>query len=311
MAFKNILGNFRTLQILNNSIACGSFSHAYLLSGEKGTGKKTIALELAKAILCENENAPCNTCVSCMKVDKGIHPDLETVRKDEGKQGISVDKIRFIREQAYVRPNESKYRVVIIEDSEDMNLPAANALLKVLEEPPAHIVFILTCNNISRLPETIASRCICLETHEVSENDAKSFLADRFPGNPSLSDALRYGNGNIGRAISFLEDEKCRERFAKAKALAESLITESEFSILESLSFFDGDKEGFLLLLADLDIIMSGVAFSRDELSRDISPSRAVKIHTLIDEARFKIMANGNLSLIQSVFSARLKSIME
>ncbi len=311
MAFENILGNFRTLQMLNNSIACGSFSHAYLIAGEKGTGKKTIAIELSKAILCENENAPCKACVSCMKVDKGIHPDLEIIKKDEGKQGISVDKIRFLREQAFIRPNESKYRVVIIENSEDMNLAAANALLKVLEEPPQHIIFILTCNNISRLPETIASRCICLETHEVSEEDAKNFLFKHFPDNDFLDDAIRYGNGNIGRAISFLEDEKCKERFLKAKALAESITKESEYSILSSLSSFDGDKEGFLLLLSDLDIIMSGVAFSRDNLSRDIPPLKAVKIHNLIDETRFKIMANGNLSLIQSVFSAGLKSIME
>ncbi len=311
MAFKNILGNFRTLQILNNSIACGSFSHAYLIHGERGTGKKTIACELAKAILCEDENSPCGRCVCCMKVDKGIHPDLETVRKDEGKQGISVDKIRFLREQAYILPNESKYRVVIIEDSEDMNLAAANALLKVLEEPPHHIVFILTCNNISRLPETIASRCICLETHEVSEDDAKNFLLSHFPDNPDVTDALRYGNGNIGRAINFLQDEKCKERFLKATALAESLTKESEYSILEALSPFDGDKESFLLLLSDLDIIMSGIAFSRDKLSRDISSVKAVKIHSLIDETRYKIMANGNLSLIQSVFSASLKTIME
>ena len=322
MAFRQMIGNGNVVRMLQNAANGGSLNHAYLLHGTKGTGKKTLARIFAEAILCRGENRPCGSCPSCLKVEKGIHPDLMVVQKPEGKANILVEQVRSLREQVYLRPNESEHRVVIIEESESMNLAAANALLKVLEEPPQYVVFILTANNISALPETIASRCLCLEMQEVSLHQAEKWLLAHYPDGDAdmLETALSYGNGNLGRSISYLEEESCRESFERALMLARSLTTEREYDILEALSPFDGDKDGFLNLLTDFDTIMAqvasmgtGNAASREAaaLSRKIRPMQAVHIHELVDEIRLKILYNGNGTLMQNLFCARLKTIME
>ena len=322
MRFCEIVANGNTVRTLQNAVSSGPLSHAYLLHGTKGTGKRTLARIFAGAILCRGEERPCGECPACLKTEKGIHPDLMIVQKPDGKAGILVEQVRSMREQIYLRPNESEYRVVIIEESETMNLSAANALLKVLEEPPPYVVFILTANNIFSLPETIVSRCLCLEMQETSLHQAEKWLLSQYPdADPlMLEGALCYGNGNLGRSISYMEEESCRERFDQALCLARSLTADREYDILAALSPFDGDKDGFLRLLTDLDAIVAQVAAAGTgsanlreaaALAQKIRPMQAVHIHELVDEIRLKIMYNGNGTLMQNLFCARLKTIME
>lgn len=322
MEFNRIVGNKNAVRTLQKASNGGPLNHAYLLHGTKGTGKRTLARIFAQAILCRGEEHPCGNCSACLKVEKGVHPDLMVVQKPEGKANILVEQVRSLREQVYVRPNESEHRVIIIEESESMNLSAANALLKVLEEPPPYVVFILTANNISALPETIASRCLCLEMQEVSLHQAEKWLLSRYPDEEAatLENALSYGNGNLGRSIAYMEEESYREGFQRALSVARSLTTEREYDILQALSPFDGDKDGFLQLLTDLDAVMAQVAAvgagsvnlrEAAALAQKIRPMQAVHIHELVDEIRLKILYNGNCTLMQNLFCARLKTIME
>ncbi|MEG2597473.1 MAG: AAA family ATPase [Oscillospiraceae bacterium] len=150
MNFEKMVSNQTTVHTLKKAAQSGKLSHAYLLHGTVGTGKKTLAHIFSEAILCRGlAEKPCGECLPCKKAEKEIHPDIMIVRKPEGKSGILVEQVRQLRQDVYTRPNESDYRIVIIEESETMNLSAANALLKVLEEPPPYLVFILTANNIS------------------------------------------------------------------------------------------------------------------------------------------------------------------
>lgn len=322
MEFNRIIGNGNAVRTLQNAVNGGPLNHAYLLHGTKGTGKKTLARIFAQAILCQGENRPCGICSACFKVEKEIHPDLLAVRRPEGKANILVEQVRSLREQVYIRPNEAEHKVVIIEESESMNLPAANALLKVLEEPPSYMVFILTANNISGLPETIASRCLCLEMQEVSLREAEKWLLTHYPDGDAemLEKALCYGNGNLGRSVAYMEEESCREGFERALLLAKSLTAEREYDILAALSPFDGDKDGFLQLLTDLDAVIAQVAVFETggaqmreaaALAQKIRPMQAVHIHELVDEIRLKILYNGNCGLMQNLFCAKLKTIME
>lgn len=322
MKFSDILSNGNAIRTLQNAANGSSLNHAYLIHGTKGTGKRSLARIFAKAILCRGGERPCGNCAACLKVEKGIHPDLMVVQKPEGKANILVEQVRSLREQVYIRPNESEHRVVIIEESETMNLSAANALLKVLEEPPAYVVFVLTANNISALPETIASRCLCLEMQEVSLHQAEKWLLSHYPDADAamLEGALSYGNGNLGRSIAYMEKESCREGLDRALSLARSLTTEREYDILEALSPLDGDKDGFLQLLTDFDAVIAQVAAvgtgsanlrEAAALSQKIRPMQAVHIHELVDEIRGKILYNGNGTLMQNLFCARLKTIME
>ncbi len=322
--FGQFLGNAHLKNVLQRAGAPGSrtLGHAYLLHGTVGTGKKTLASVFAAALLCRGEERPCGECPSCKKVFGHGHPDFLRFRRPEGKTQFPVDLIREIRRQAYIRPNESDYKVILIEDAEEMNLSAANALLKVLEEPPPYLVFILTCNNLSALPETIPSRCICLETHEIPERRAEQWLLRQYPEESPerLEKALLCGGGNLGCCLSYLEDETAAAVFDSAQALCRALTGGREYDLVEQLSAYEGNRERFGKLLQMMDRLMGAVsraAFlpgSSPEMlavSARLSPDRAIRIHELGGEMRKGLRANVSLSLLLAVYSSGLKAIME
>lgn len=137
-----------------------ALSHAYLISGPTGAGKGTLATTLAKAMVCTaTGEKPCLSCPQCRKVAGGIHPDVVQVRPLEGKRDITVDQIRTVRSDTYIRPNEGERKVYLIEDAPTMNQAAQNALLKVLEEGASYVAFLLLAENAGMLLPTIRSRC--------------------------------------------------------------------------------------------------------------------------------------------------------
>lgn len=169
-------------------------SHAYILSAASREEALSAAREIAAAALCGGENPPCGHCRDCRKVAQGIHPDLITVRRledDKGKprQEITVDQIRGMAADAIVLPNEAQRKVYLLPEAETMNLPAQNAALKLLEEPPQGVVFLLCCLNPMQLLPTVRSRCVELslggqEQHAEEEElslarDYLSLLAGR------------------------------------------------------------------------------------------------------------------------------------
>lgn len=322
--FGSFLGNTHLKNVLQRACEPGSktLGHAYLLHGTEGTGKKTLATVFAAALLCGGETPPCGECPSCKKVFGHGHPDFLRFRRPEGKTQFPVDLIREIRRQAYIRPNESDHKIILIENAEEMNLSAANALLKVLEEPPPYLIFLLTCNNLSALPETIPSRCICLETHEISERKAERWLLRQYPDETPerLEKALLCGGGNLGKCIAYLQDETAAGIFDSAQALCRALTDGREYDIVEQLAACEGNRDRFGKLLPVMDRLMgvvSRTAFlsgSNSEmlaLSARLSPERAIRIHELGGEIQKGLRANVSLSLLLAVYSSGLKAIME
>lgn len=137
----------------------GALVNAYLLTGAPDEALEGPALALAAACLCREEPAPCGTCKSCRKVEKGVHPDLQWVEKLPDKTQITVEQIRKVRSEAYVRPNEAPRKVYLIRRAWQMNDEAQNAFLKVLEEGPPYAVFVLLAPNAAALLPTVRSRC--------------------------------------------------------------------------------------------------------------------------------------------------------
>ncbi len=333
--FEDFMGNSHPVNVLRKASSrvdgkvSPTLGHAYLLHGTGGTGKKTLAFLTAAALVCCGEGErPCGKCPACKKTFGSFgHPDILSFRKPEGKTQFPVELIREIRRQAYILPNESEKKIILIENAEDLNVSSANALLKVLEEPPEYLVFFLTCDNLSALPETIPSRCICLETHEIPLRRAETWLVRHFPEESPerLSNALLCGGGNLGMAIQYLsggETEKC---FGAALSLARALVSGKEYDLLKELSVFEGDRTHFSLLLRMLDRLMGQVAravFLSDSilqtggreiaaLAARMSPEKAADIHFLTGEMVDALRANVSLPLILAVFSSRLKTIME
>ena len=173
-SFRELHTQSTAAHFLQHALGSGHISHAYLFSGEKGSGKRDLAELFAKTILCGNrtegeDTEPCGRCVSCRKAESGNHPDILYVQHE--KPGvISVDEIRTqVVETATVRPYESAYKVYIIEDADLMNPQAQNALLKTLEEPAPYVVILLLTENKEALLPTILSRCVVLDLHRGGE----------------------------------------------------------------------------------------------------------------------------------------------
>lgn len=156
--FGDVYGQDHVTSTLRNEISGGRVSHAYLFTGSRGTGKTTCAKILAKAVNCENpqNGEPCNECEVCRGIDNGSIYDVVEI---DAASNNGVDNIRDLREEANYTPTRGKYRVYIIDEVHMLSMAAFNALLKTLEEPPAHIIFILATTEVHKLPATILSRC--------------------------------------------------------------------------------------------------------------------------------------------------------
>ena len=157
-SFTDVIGQDHITSTLKNEIMTERLSHAYLFIGSRGTGKTTCARILAKAVNCPHvhEGEPCNECDVCKSIDAGTALDITEI---DAASNNGVDNIRDLREEANFNPSETKYRVYIIDEVHMLSTGAFNALLKTLEEPPAHVKFILATTEAHKMPATILSRC--------------------------------------------------------------------------------------------------------------------------------------------------------
>ena len=207
MGFDSLLGNERLKENLRSSIGRGRISHFYLISGPQGSGKHTLARLLGAAILCKNADRPCGSCAACRKALGAGHPDLITI-DDPEKKTVPVDLIRQARADIYIRPNEADHKVYLFPRAQDMGLPGQNALLKVLEEPPAYGVFILLTDNPEKLLPTVRSRCTELALTALQPALLRRELQSRFPqaSQEAISAAAARSGGFLGQAVTVLEE---------------------------------------------------------------------------------------------------------
>ncbi len=219
--FSDIIDQQQMKEHMQHALETGKVSHAYIISGENGSGKEFVARIFAKALMCENRKEKagfieaCNECASCIKAESQNHPDIITITHD--KQSISVDDIREkIRDDVSIMPYESRYKIYIIPEGEKMTAQAQNALLKTLEEPPAYIVIIILTNNLNAFLPTIISRCIVLPMKNVSDESIKKYLmANCHVVDYKAGVCASFARGNVGKAIELAGGDRF-ERLAGA-----------------------------------------------------------------------------------------------
>ena len=206
MAFENLLGNDRLKQNLISSLSQGRISHFYLISGPEGSGKHTLARLLAAAIMCKDSQKPCLRCNTCRKIMENSHPDFITVDDPEHK-AVAVKIVRQAREDVYIRPNESDYKIYLF--PQELGIEGQNALLKILEEPPSYGVFILLTSNAEQLLPTVRSRCTELALAALPEALLISQLQKEFPQatQETLAAAAARSGGYLGQARTLLEQD--------------------------------------------------------------------------------------------------------
>ena len=205
MGLETLLGNEQLKKELSESIRKGSLSHCYLISGPEGSGKHTLARLIAAAALCRGAEKPCGTCPSCRKLREGNHPDVITVEDPEHKN-VAVKLIREYRADVFVMPNESDRKVYIF--PQDMGPEGQNALLKVLEEPPAYALFLILTDNAEKLLPTVRSRCRELKLRALPREQLLRQLKSDFPAASSedLSAAAERSGGWLGQARELLRE---------------------------------------------------------------------------------------------------------
>jgi DNA polymerase-3 subunit delta' len=245
---RDVIGQRRLLEKLGEQAIRGDVAHAYELSGPRSIGKHTVALRLAQTLNCAAEprvSGGCGTCLSCRKIERGLHPDVLIVTRliDQDKRSdrkkITIEQVRAMQQDLALRPLEGRKRVVIIDDAAELSEHAEIALLKTLEEPPPHAVLLLVTPTPSRLLETIRSRIQPLPFRPVARAEIEKALVDRYgqsaarlaavaAGMPGVAFTLASNEGArsvrtaLEKEFYGLVGSRLTERFAWAADLADS-----------------------------------------------------------------------------------------
>ncbi|MDO8569112.1 MAG: DNA polymerase III subunit [Dehalococcoidales bacterium] len=228
-----VIGQTKTVVLLDRALKSRSLAHAYLFVGPSHVGKMTLALELARALNCTAKEPPCGKCLACKKVAN--HPDVQVIGlgqpSDESKSRaeIGIEQIRQMQHSASLPPFEGKYKVFIIDGAEALSMEAANCLLKTLEEPAGHVVFILLVTNDSLLLPTVISRCQRLELRPLPAGEIEKALGERGVEAERARLLSRLAHGGIGWALS--------------ASPGDSILDEHAEKVDKILEIMDGDSE--------------------------------------------------------------------
>jgi DNA polymerase III subunit delta' len=207
-----IVGQARALSLLENSLKRGRVAHAYLLAGPAHVGKMTLAKDLAMALNCEGETPPCGECRSCKRIQAGSHSDVQVIALGKGADGkpqteIGVEEIRQVQHSANLPPFEGRCKVFIIDGAETLSTEAANRLLKTLEEPEDHVVFILLTAREDLVLPTVISRCQRMDLIPAPASQIESALVDRWKVPPERASLLSHlSRGRLGWAVASIEE---------------------------------------------------------------------------------------------------------
>lgn len=238
MNFEGIEISTQLQSLLSAAVEAGRLPHTVILEGGSENDRLGLARLLARVHVCSGESTPCGICSNCIKAQKGVHPDIFEAAATEGnKDALKVDAVREIRSNAFVYPNEAARRVFILHNMNFANEQAQNALLKILEEPPEYVRFVLTAPVSSALLGTILSR------------------------------AAVY---SLGQQLGDSLNEKHSAACEKAGRIAKAIVSPNEFDLMRETGVFEKDAELMTLVLGQLRLIF------RDAAAKKQSPSAAV-----------------------------------
>ncbi|NMA83595.1 MAG: DNA polymerase III subunit delta' [Epulopiscium sp.] len=243
--FKEIIGHHDIKQHFQRAIEHQKVSHAYIIDGEEGMGKRTMVSTMAKTLQClEQKSEPCNHCISCKAFDSGNHPDVILVQAVKRKS-IGVDDIREqIQQDIDIKPYQYKYKIYMIEDADTMTIAAQNALLKTLEEPPLYGIIFLLSSNYQRFLPTILSRCVVLQLKPIAQQQVKQYLMQELMLSEEQAELYsNFAQGNIGKAKKIISDTHFIEKRDQVIQWVERLSQEDLISLFQMQKDFEPYKD--------------------------------------------------------------------
>lgn len=325
--FEEILGNEMVKDHFKRAIANHKISHAYILTGEAGMGRKSIANAFAMTLLCEKGGSePCMSCHSCKQVMSGNHPDLIYVTHEK-PGSIGVDDVREqINDTIMIRPYSSYYKIYIVDEAEKMTVQAQNALLKTIEEPPSYAVIILITTNQEAFLPTILSRCVQMKLKPLKDFTIKSYLTQNLHIPEKDADiCAAFARGNLGKAIHLSSSDEFRELFQKVMVLVKNVGTmdismlldciremkEQNFDIGEVLDLMQFWYRDVLMfkVTKDMNLLIFKNEYKMiNETGEKVDYAGLEAILAAIDTARTRLNANVNMELAMELLLLTMKN---
>lgn len=264
MEFKPLLGNLQLHRRIEAALQQQRLPHCFLLAGPEGSGKQPLSLLLCAAFLCTDpSHRPCLHCAQCRKVYARTHPDVIVV-DDPSKRTVPVDLVRQARADAYIRPNEGARKIYIFPRAHDLNAAGQNALLKLLEEPPAYGVFLLLTTNPDRILPTVRSRCAVLSLSPLEPSILADELHRRFPlaDAAACSRAAAQSGGFLGPAIAAMQPDQAVP--PQVQAFADAFCRHDRLAMLQLTTKLERtDREHLSQLFGQWLELLSGALRSR------------------------------------------------
>ena len=325
--FQDILGNDMVKDHFKKAIEGHKVSHAYILTGEAGMGRKSIANAFAMTLLCEKGGSePCMVCHSCKQVLGGNHPDLIYVTHEK-PASIGVDDIREqINDTIMIRPYSSYYKIYIVDEAEKMTVQAQNALLKTIEEPPSYAVILLITTNQEAFLPTILSRCIQLKLKPLKDFTVKSYLTEHLHVPDKEAEiCAAFARGNLGKAIHLSSSDEFKELYQKVMSVIKSVGAMDITMLLDCIREIKDQKFEMndmldLMQLWFRDVLMFKVTkdmnllIFRDEykaineMGQKYDYAGLEEILNAVDLARTRLEANVNMELAMELLLLTIKN---
>lgn len=324
--FKDVIGHRDIIEYMQNAVKTDQVSHAYILCGARGSGKKMLANLFAQTLQCEKHGTePCGECHSCRQAESANHPDIIRVHHEK-PNSIGVEDVRDqVIGDIMIKPYSSPYKIYIIAEADKMTVQAQNALLKTIEDPPAYAVIFLLAENADTLLATIRSRCVMLKLKNIKDKLIKKYLMESLKVPDYKADVCAaFAQGNVGQAVMLAQSEHFHEihseavqllKHVKEMDLSEIAATVKEVSRfkLEITDFLDILAVWFrdvLLYKATKDV--NGIIFQEEtEAIREQASSSSYegieKILEAIEKAKQRLRANVNFELVMELLFLTIK----
>ena len=281
--FENIVGNNNIKQMLQKTVELQNVSHSYLFVGIDGIGKKLIAKEFAKMIMCLEENKYCNKCKSCIEFDSNNNPDFIYIEPDGNN--IKIEQIRQMQSKVIEKPIISNKKVYIINDAQNMTVEAQNCLLKTLEEPPEYITIILIASNENNLLSTIKSRCTIIHFDKIENKELKEYATNAIGINNINENIINIFQGSIGKAIR-LKDKL--DIYENIENIIKNMDNKNIIDILNGSEILYKSKDEIEEILEYINVIL---------LNQSKQNIKYVKCIDIVEDTKKRLKSNSNYDM--------------
>ena len=327
--FRDILGQKSVIAHMKKAVSEGKTSHAYILNGEKGMGKKLLAHAFSMTLQCEQGGEePCMECRSCKQAEGRNHPDIKWITHEKPNT-ISVEEVRdqLVNDMA-IKPYSGKYKIYIIDEGEKMTPAAQNTLLKTIEEPPAYGIVIILTSNKEMLLQTILSRCVSLNLRPLKDEEMKRYLIshENVPDYQAAM-AVRFAGGNLGRAIDIISSDDfiaMKDDVVRALKNVYKMTASDINQLVKEHTVYKNDMDAYLnlIIMWFRDVLLYKASNRKEALmfeaeweiiekqAREVSYEGVQEVLMEIDNLKGRLKSNVNFDITLELLFIKIREVL-